>query len=133
MGSIDQTPGLLELITFMTIYMTLILSVMNKCFALIYLIPDRVLSWLGHRAESSAGDSSDAVSGAKSGSEKGAGAVAGGATGSLKAGMGAGEAKGKAQVKENDAKAAAGKANVSGDDTGAGATVQGPRREDGSY
>ncbi len=42
--------GLPELIMFIAAYVTLILTVLNKCFTIIYIIPQQVLTWIGFQA-----------------------------------------------------------------------------------
>lgn len=51
-GSIYGNKGLgpVELIIFITSYSTLIITSMNKCFALVYIIPEKVLTWVGGHA-----------------------------------------------------------------------------------
>lgn len=66
MGTINPSPGLAELILFMAAYTFLIVTVLNKCFALIHIVPDRVLLWIG------------AHHGASGGEEQAAGEVKGG-------------------------------------------------------
>lgn len=45
------TPSILELIFFMASYVMLMVAMLNKCFALIYLIPERVMRWIGGHAD----------------------------------------------------------------------------------
>lgn len=45
------TPSLLELIFFMASYVMLMIAMLNKCFALIYLIPERVMRWISGHAD----------------------------------------------------------------------------------
>jgi len=48
MGSMGNgVPGPVEMIFFMVIYTSIVITALNKCFALIYLIPERVLTWIG--------------------------------------------------------------------------------------
>lgn len=46
-GKVD----LLELIFFMIAYVFLVISALNKCFAMIHIIPTRVMRWIGGQAE----------------------------------------------------------------------------------
>lgn len=54
MGSINGTPGLPELIMFISAYCTIVVTALNKCFSLIHVIPSQVMSWIeggaGHKA-----------------------------------------------------------------------------------
>jgi len=48
--------GIVEGILFMAIYTSLIITSLNKCFALIHLIPDQILRWLQGGTQASFGD-----------------------------------------------------------------------------
>ena len=103
MNSIDSTPGIYELIVFISAYTSLILSVVNKSFSLIHVVPDRVLTWIGGQAsDSSAGEALGAVKGGTSAAGEGASSSGQSAAGSAK-GVGAGVLA----AKEGKAKAAA--------------------------
>lgn len=69
-------------IFFMAAYVSLILSVLNKCFALIHIIPDRVLAWMGgqHAPGGGHGEAGEALKGAE-GKIGGAASAAGAAAG----------------------------------------------------
>jgi hypothetical protein len=115
MGSIDANPGLLELVIFISAYVSLILTVVNKSFSLIHVIPDRVLTWIGGHAGDSSG--SEAVGAMKSATGAAAGTAAGAAEGAGKAAQGAGKAAQGGHQAKADAKDAANKHHqvVSGD------------------
>ena len=51
MTNIMGAPGLIELILFMSVYTVLIVTALNKCFSLIYHVPDRILTWIGGHAQ----------------------------------------------------------------------------------
>lgn len=67
MGSIYHHPGLLEIFLFLAAYVGLILAALNKCFALIHIIPDRTLRWIGHTGGAQEGQEAagEATSGVK--------------------------------------------------------------------
>jgi conjugal transfer/type IV secretion protein DotA/TraY len=96
MTSIDSTPGLYELIVFITAYASLILTVMNKCFALIHIVPDRALTWIGGAAGSAGSDASDATNAAKSATGAAGEASASGAKGASDSVQGASTSSAKA-------------------------------------
>ena len=50
MSSILPNPGIAELIFFISSYTMLVITVLNKCFALIHVIPTRVLTFIGGQA-----------------------------------------------------------------------------------
>jgi hypothetical protein len=75
MGSINQNPGIIEMIVFMSAYAVLIVTLMNKCFALIYMVPDRVLTWIGGQAGS--GGEAESLGAVKGATDKAAGSVKG--------------------------------------------------------
>lgn len=80
MGQIYQRPGLVEILLFLGAYVGLVLAALNKCFALIYLVPDRVLRWIGGHPEETGGAAQEGLGGAKGGVEAaGKGAMAIGA------------------------------------------------------
>jgi hypothetical protein len=73
----SHAPGPVELILFISAYGTLIITSMNKCFALIYMIPERVLTWIGGQSISyGEGESLGQVKGSVEGA---AGAIKSGA------------------------------------------------------
>lgn len=47
---INPVPGFIEIFLFMGIYTTLLISSLNKCFALIHVIPEKIMRWIqgGH-------------------------------------------------------------------------------------
>lgn len=68
MGSIYKNPGLVELFLFMAAYVGIIVSALNKCFALIHIIPDQTLRWIGaHGAGEGGAGVSEVMAGAKGG------------------------------------------------------------------
>ncbi len=96
----------LSLIFFLAAYVSLIITAMNKCFAAIYLIPERVMRWIQGQGEQygeadAVGESKQAITGAAS--------KAGGAMGT------AGDTSKAMRVAKSERKAAEGKAAPSGD------------------
>jgi hypothetical protein len=78
--------GIIEMIAFLALYTMLVLTALNKCFALIHMIPERVLTWIGGQAISyGEGESTQAV---KGGFESASSAVGGGARGVSEARVG---------------------------------------------
>ncbi len=47
MTSIISNPGLFETILFIAVYTSFIVTVLNKTFSLIYVIPEKILTWIG--------------------------------------------------------------------------------------
>lgn len=45
--SIISNPGLFETIMYIAVYVSFIITVLNKCFSLIYIIPEKILTWIG--------------------------------------------------------------------------------------
>lgn len=56
MGNLAGSAGPLQLILFMAAYVYLIVASLNKCFALIHVVPDRALRWIGGTPEQSDGE-----------------------------------------------------------------------------
>jgi hypothetical protein len=98
----NHAPGPVELLLFISAYGSLIITTLNKCFALIYMVPERVLTWIGGQAISyGEGDSLGQVKGSVEGT---AGAVKSGAdSGGRQMQSGASKIRGKARGKEGDA------------------------------
>jgi conjugal transfer/type IV secretion protein DotA/TraY len=91
--STGSSTGPIEMILFITAYATLVITAMNKCFALIYLLPDKVLTWIGGHG-GSAGEA-ESLQSIKSGSESTTGAIKKGASDAGSKTMGsAGKVKG---------------------------------------
>lgn len=67
----------IELIIFLCAYVMLTVTALNKCFATIYIIPDRVMRWLGHHGEGVGGEA-EALGQVKGGTEAGGHGVKGG-------------------------------------------------------
>lgn len=63
-------PSMLSVIAVLGLYCTLIISLVNKSFSLIYMLPNQIMRWMGGQAESS--DPSDMVKEAKGGFDAGA-------------------------------------------------------------
>ncbi len=73
---IIRNPGLFEQILFIAAYTSFIITVLNKAFSLIYVIPERITTWIGGHAvsygeEQAMGETKSAVQGAASKSAKG--------------------------------------------------------------
>lgn len=84
MSSILTYPGLIETFLFIAAYVMLVVTALNKSFALIYIIPDGVMRWIGGQAPGYGGaqDVGEATGQVKGGIE-------GGASGAASAGRGA--------------------------------------------
>lgn len=67
----------LEIVLFICAYVSLIFTALNKCFAAIYLIPQKTMEWMGGRFAGEAGGEEAALSETKGGVSRGAGAAAG--------------------------------------------------------
>lgn len=65
MGQINGSPGLVEMLLFLGAYTGIVLAALNKCFSLIYVLPDRVLRWIGAPTEETGGGISEALGGTK--------------------------------------------------------------------
>ncbi|MDR3478340.1 MAG: DotA/TraY family protein [Gammaproteobacteria bacterium] len=76
MNSINGSPGPVELILFLAAYTFLIIAALNKCFALIYMIPSRVLTYIGGQAMSYGEE--EGLQAVKTGVESAAGKVSSG-------------------------------------------------------
>ena len=73
MGSISPRASLIEVIIFIGAYVGIVISALNKCFALIHIVPDRVLRWISGGEESlTGGVVSEGLGGGKAGVEGGA-------------------------------------------------------------
>lgn len=73
-STILPAPGLPEFIMILAAYTFLIISVVEKCFSLVHLIPERVLTWIGGQAVTYGEE--QALGGVKKGVEGAAGVVA---------------------------------------------------------
>lgn len=104
MSSVNSSPGIVEGIIFMCVYGFLIVTALNKCFALIYLIPERVLRWIGGQAESFG--EAQSLGEVKSGADAGGQAASGAAKGSGEAASGAVGAFDRAAVEKGRSKQA---------------------------
>lgn len=103
MNDIISMPSLPELIMFCTAYVMLVLTALNKCFALIHLLPENVLRWIGGQGRAAGED--EGLGAMKGGVEAGSGFAAGAAKGS----MGGAQELGKASEKGAKDKADAAK------------------------
>jgi hypothetical protein len=56
-SSINKSPGPVEAFLFLTLYTALIVAVLSKMFTLIYVIPNKALSWIGGGGDSGQGES----------------------------------------------------------------------------
>ncbi|MHB1222134.1 MAG: DotA/TraY family protein [Gammaproteobacteria bacterium] len=91
-----QPVDFLSLIFFMVAYVSLILAILNKCFAMIYVIPTRTMRWIGGQGEEygeaeALGEVKGAVGG---GAGQASGAAAGAAAGAK------GAPKGKEEIEK---------------------------------
>ncbi len=73
--SIITHPGLFEQILFIAVYISFIVTVLNKTFSLIYVVPERILTWIGGPAVQYG--EQEALQGAKHATEAAAGAATG--------------------------------------------------------
>jgi len=48
--SVMSNPGLVEQAIFISLYASFIVTVIGKCYSLIYIIPERILTWIGGQA-----------------------------------------------------------------------------------
>ncbi len=119
----SHAPGPVELILMITAYGSLVCSAMNKCFAVIYVVPDRVLTWLGGHAPPSSGEA-EAAQEVKRGVEGAAGGIAQGADSFGKTMHDQGKKLGEEKTEENKElnirEAASRKAALSGKSAGTG-------------
>jgi hypothetical protein len=46
------SPGLIETMLYISAYCSIVMTALNKCFGLIYMLPERVLTWIGGQAVS---------------------------------------------------------------------------------
>jgi len=126
---INQAPGLFEQLAFISVYVSLVVTVMSKSFSLIYTVPDRILLWIGmsHAAQYGTEASGDAVHGAKAAAESGAkeAAGAGQQTGAGVHGATMGVKQAVKHEEERKSASAAGAGSKGGE--------QGPHRQDGSF
>lgn len=82
-SSIYANPGLLELLLFIAAYVFLVTTALNKCFALIHIVPDRVLRWISGSPEST---SEEGLSEIKGGVTGAGGQALGGIKGAVSSG-----------------------------------------------
>lgn len=101
MTNIIPNPGLIELILFMAAYTMLIVTALNKCFSLIYHLPDKVLSYIGGHAAPYGEE--QALGTIKGGVESGAGKVSGATEKQQQAADSAGQAYKKGEKAKTDA------------------------------
>ena len=75
-ATINKEPGVVEVILFIAAYVGLVLAILNKCFALIHIIPDRTLRWISGHGGGEAGEmAGEGMAGAKGGVQQGGGAI----------------------------------------------------------
>lgn len=92
------TGAIVTIIFIIMIYATLIITVTNRVFSLIYLLPDKILRWIGGQAEA-AGQEAEKIEGkAKGGYDKGSASVS-----KVQAGMASQASKGVGTAKEHAA------------------------------
>jgi hypothetical protein len=113
--SIMSNPGLFETILFISVYVSFIVTVLNKTFSLIYVIPEKILTWIGGPAvqygeQEALGAAKQAVEGA-AGTTSGAAKESGGSVGS-------GVSAVKSAKKEKGARADKNKPDLSKVETG---------------
>ena len=71
-----SNPGLIEQLLFLSAYVALAVTILNKCFSLIYMLLDRVITWVGWQA-TGYGGAEEAVSAVKGGVAGGGAAMGG--------------------------------------------------------
>jgi hypothetical protein len=72
---VGTSPSMIEIILFISAYSMLLITALNKCYSLIFLIPDKVLTWIGGHAGSYG--EAESVSQVKAAVEKTADTVSG--------------------------------------------------------
>jgi len=77
--SIMSKPGFFELIIFISVYVSFVVTAISKSFSLIYTIPDRLLLWIGmnHAAPYGGEVANEALQGSKHGVEASASGISG--------------------------------------------------------
>jgi len=110
----------LLLICFLAVYVTLVVSVLNKAFSVIHVLPDRVLSWIGghHGQPGGAGGEAEMAGKAERGTES-AGHAARGGLGKAAGGIEATRGRAEKQAAYDKGKEKEGEASKSGVGTGA--------------
>ncbi|MES2218047.1 MAG: DotA/TraY family protein [Pseudomonadota bacterium] len=103
MTSINSSPGLYELIVFITAYASLVVTMMSKVFSLIHLVPDRVLTWIGGPAGSAGSDAGETLGAAKSATGAAGEAASGGAQSGVGSAAGQAKESGSAANQKNNA------------------------------
>ncbi len=101
MLNVMKNPDLIDQCFFLAIYVSFVVTVLNKTFSLIYLIPERILTWLG-QAPQGYGEA-EGIQAAKGALEGAASGVGGGMSSGTQSGAGAAAAsygKGQAEAKE---------------------------------
>jgi len=123
-NTIITNPGLFEEMLFVMVYSSFIVTVISKCYSLTYVIPERVLTWIGGQAVQYG--EGEALQASKQVLEGGAGAIGGAGKQSVEGGVGAGIAVQRAREKQ--------KAGEAGVESGKNADVpkEGPKNKDGS-
>lgn len=108
----------LTLILFLCAYVMLVVAALNKCFAAIHIIPERVMSWIGHQSQGyGEGEALSEIKGGISSGAKGASSAADKSTGTIRESDDAGRKSAGFQMqekKEAAAKAEAEKAKKDG-------------------
>jgi conjugal transfer/type IV secretion protein DotA/TraY len=97
MNSIAGTsPSMIETILFISAYSSIVITALNKCFALIYLLPEKVLTWIGGQAISYG--EAESVAQVKGAVEQMAGTISGAAKGSAESSTAAAKSAGDANL-----------------------------------
>jgi hypothetical protein len=100
----------LAFVIFLMAYVATIVAAVNKCFALIHILPQQVLSWIGGQGMPGGAETgAEALGEAKGAVTKGTGAISGGMTGSAEKAGAAGAKKWELKQPEQKAKLKAGK------------------------
>lgn len=92
----------LQLVIYLSAYVSLLVIALNKCFEAIYIIPQGVLKWVGGQGASHGEMAGAAVGAVKGGVEAGAGGVKGAATGGVSGAKAHGEQAGKYKAAKKD-------------------------------
>lgn len=82
--TLKGTESIFSPIVAMIVYAAFIISLVNKCFSLIYAVPDKILRWIGGPSEST--DVSQELGATKGGTQSGAKHVGGAAGGMARLG-----------------------------------------------
>jgi hypothetical protein len=107
------SPGIIETMLYISAYCSIVMTALNKCFGLIYMLPERVLTWIGGQAVSYG--EAESVNQVKSAVESMAGSISSGMKSSADAGMSAMSGAATRGDKNNTKKKGGGSTATGGD------------------